>query len=81
MSARKPLAEAFGRTVRELRHAKGLALISLANAAGIDINRLEALEVGTEEANIVEATRIAAALGVKLSDLLLQVGEAIGEPL
>lgn len=81
MSGRKPLAEAFGRTVRELRLARSLPQLALARSAGLHLDRLAQLEAGAEEPDIAELFAIARALGMRASELLIQVGVAYGEPL
>lgn len=61
--------EAFGRRVRHLREALGLPLAELGAATGIDAGRLDAVEHGTEEADLDSIFRLAAALRVPPGEL------------
>lgn len=60
-------------TVKELRAAAGLTQAQLAEAAGINVRQIQKIECG--EINVLNITlgnaaKLAAALGVKVEDLL-----------
>ncbi|MEM8655249.1 MAG: XRE family transcriptional regulator [Pseudomonadota bacterium] len=55
---------AFGAEVRQLRKARQMTLAELADASGVSISHLSAIERGTVSASLKKITRIADALGV-----------------
>lgn len=57
--------------IRELRHAKGLTLESLADMAGISRSYLNELELGAKTINANRLDQVARALGVAATDLIL----------
>lgn len=61
----------FPNRVRELRHAKGLTLEQLAEAAGMSFTMLGLLERGKRDMLFARQKAIAEALGVSPGDLLL----------
>ncbi len=60
----------LGRRVREAREQRGLARKVLSKGADVSERYLAALEAGEGNASIVLLRRVAAALGVRLTDLL-----------
>ncbi|GGH18279.1 transcriptional regulator, XRE family with cupin sensor [Cribrihabitans marinus] len=54
----------FGAEVRELRKARQMTLANLAEASGVSISHLSAIERGTVNPTLGKITRIAEALGV-----------------
>lgn len=55
---------AFGAEVRQLRKARQMTLAALAEASGVSISHLSAIERGTVSASLRKITSIAEALGV-----------------
>lgn len=55
---------AFGSEVRELRRARRMTLSELANASGVSISHLSAIERGTVNASVRKVAQIAKALAV-----------------
>jgi XRE family aerobic/anaerobic benzoate catabolism transcriptional regulator len=68
----------LGRRVREAREQRGMARKALSKAADVSERYLAALETGEGNASIVLLRRVAAALGVRLADLL-DSGETVSE--
>ena len=64
---------AFGRAVRRLRRAKGLSQEDLAELAGIHRTYIGDVERGTRNVALVNMSRIARALGVRLSRIILDM--------
>ena len=60
----------LGRRVREIREQRGMARKVLAVSAEVSERYLAALEVGEGNASVILLRRVAAALGVRLPDLL-----------
>lgn len=60
----------LGRKVREVREQRGMARKILAQSADVSERYLAALEAGEGNASIILLRRVAAALGVPLTDLL-----------
>src|SRR5262245_53917111 len=60
----------LGRRVREAREQRGMARKVLSAAADVSERYLAALEAGEGNASIVLLRRVAAALGLQLTDLL-----------
>lgn len=61
---------AVARTVRALRHSRGLSADQLAVRAGVSKGALVALENASANPNLATLVRLADALGVPVSDLL-----------
>jgi DNA-binding XRE family transcriptional regulator len=69
-SPQDPQAQlALGKAIRELRNKKGASQESLANEAGITPNMLSLIERGEGNPSWVTLRGIAAALGIKTSEL------------
>ncbi len=65
-----PEDEWIGRRIRELRTAYGLTQEKLAFEAGVDKGHLSRLERGLQSPTVKTLTKIAARLGVPLSELM-----------
>lgn len=63
MSNEKP----FG--IRENRKAKGMTIKALAEAVGVNIRLLQKWEAGDTTPSVINARKVADALGVSLDDL------------
>lgn len=61
---------ALGRRVREVREQRGMARKALSRAAQVSERYLAALESGEGNASVILLRRVAAALGVRLNDLI-----------
>jgi XRE family aerobic/anaerobic benzoate catabolism transcriptional regulator len=68
----------LGRRVREAREQRGMARKVLSKTADVSERYLAALEAGEGNASVVLLRRVAAALGVRLADLL-DSGEPVAE--
>ncbi len=68
----------LGHRVREIRDQRGMARKLLARTADVSERYLAALEVGEGNASVILLRRVAAALGVRLTDLL-DAGESGAE--
>lgn len=64
------LLEQFGRTVRELRVAKSLTQMKLAEKADLTHNYVGEIERGEKLASLETIIRLARALGLKAGELL-----------
>jgi transcriptional regulator with XRE-family HTH domain len=64
------------RTVRAIRHSRGLSADQLAMRAGVSKGALVALENASANPNLATLVRLADALGVPVSDLVGQPGTA-----
>ena len=60
----------LGRHLHDLRAGRGLALSALAEAAGVSVSMLSAIERGEKTPTVVVLSRIADGLGLSLSRLL-----------
>src|SRR3954454_2991493 len=63
-------AEQLGRTLRELRNARGLRLSDLARASGLSVSFLSQVEQGQSDIAVGRLMRIAHALQVPLTELV-----------
>lgn len=63
------ILENFGKKVKELRQKEGLSQEALANLADLDRTYLPSIEKGERNVSIIVASKIAAALKIKLSEL------------
>jgi transcriptional regulator with XRE-family HTH domain len=68
--ARNEAALAFGREVRRRRHAQGLTLDALGEAAGLTLQYVGSIEAGRRDPSISSMTKIAAGLGAPLAEML-----------
>lgn len=64
-----PLLASLGLEIRERRHARGLTLKQLSEAAGVSERFLSALEAGKGNISVARLDEVAVALDVALSDL------------
>ena len=64
---------AFGKAVRRLRQRRGISQESLAELAGIHRTYIGDVERGTRNLALVNMTRIAEALGLRLSGLIREM--------
>jgi transcriptional regulator with XRE-family HTH domain len=71
--ATSEVARAFGREVRRRRHAQGMTLDALGEAANLGPNYVGQIEGGLRDPSIDVAARLAAGLGAPL-------GEVFGMP-
>ncbi len=62
-----------GKVIRKLRRERGLSQDVLSGLAGIGRSHLAMIETGSKNANVETLWRIADALDMKLSELLLLV--------
>lgn len=62
---------AFGQAVREVRVQVGVSQEELAHRAGIDRSYMSSIERGEQNVGLMSMSRVAAALGVTLSELVL----------
>lgn len=62
---------AFGQAVREARAQAGVSQEDLAHRAGIDRSYMSSIERGEQNVGLMSMSRVAAALGVTLSELVL----------
>jgi len=71
----KALAKAVGAEIRRLRLNAGMTQEDLADEAAMTTNYVSLVELGNTNVTVTAATRIARALRVKLSEILVTVGE------
>ncbi|MBI3653742.1 MAG: helix-turn-helix transcriptional regulator [Acidobacteria bacterium] len=64
------VTEVFAQNIKRLRLAQGVSQEALADLAGLHRTYIGAVERGERNITLVNANRIAEALGVKLSDCL-----------
>jgi transcriptional regulator with XRE-family HTH domain len=65
-----PILNGLGVTIRRLRRQQGLSQEALADLAQIDRSYMSSIERGRRNLSLLNVARIAAALQVKLGDLL-----------
>ena len=66
-----------GRIIRELREQRGLTQEVLSGLAAVSRSHLAEIETGHTNANVETLWRISEALGMKMSDLIRMVEQAI----
>jgi transcriptional regulator with XRE-family HTH domain len=66
-----PVLVAFGRSVKQSRAERGVSQEELAHLAGIDRSYMSSIERGEQNVGLMSMQRVAAALGVTLSELVL----------
>ena len=66
-----------GRIIRELREQRGLTQEALSGLAPVSRSHLAEIETGHTNANVETLWRISEALGMKMSDLIRMVEQAI----
>ena len=64
-----------GERLRRLRQAQTLTLVELAQAAGVDVATISRIETGKMSGTLESHIRLAAALGLKLTDLYAGIEE------
>jgi transcriptional regulator with XRE-family HTH domain len=69
VSAKPPSRVAFGKAVREVRHERGWTLEVLAGEAGLHWTYIGGIERGERNPSWENVGKLAAALGVKVSEL------------
>jgi transcriptional regulator with XRE-family HTH domain len=69
--ARHPVLVAFGRSIREARVERGVSQEELAHRADIDRSYMSSIERGEQSVGLMLMARVAKALGVTLSELVL----------
>lgn len=72
----EPIKE-FGLVVKQLRKTLGLSQEALADEANLDRTFISQLETGTKQPSLTTIFRLAVALRVEASDLLLRVEAAL----
>lgn len=70
MPKKKLLLTAFGEVVREARKKSGLSQEELADLAGLHRTYIGMIERGEKNITMLNAEKIAVALGMKLSELM-----------
>jgi transcriptional regulator with XRE-family HTH domain len=75
-----PTPETLGRVVRRHRHERGLTLEGLAELAGMNVTYLSDIERGKANPSVFKLGGIAAALEVRVSDLLREAEELATRP-
>lgn len=68
--AASDVLRAFGRAVRILRRQRGLSQEALAELSELDRTYVGSVERGERNLSLINITRLAAALGVRASELL-----------
>ena len=66
-----------GRIIRELREQRGLTQEVLSGLAAVSRSNLAEIETGHTNANVETLWKISEALGMKMSDLIQMVEQAI----
>ena len=66
-----------GRIIRELREQRGLTQEVLSGLAAVSRSHLAEIETGHTNANVETLWKISEALGMKMSDLIRMVEQAI----
>lgn len=72
---RMDVTQVFADNIKEFRFAQGLSQEALADLAGLHRTYIGAVERGERNITLLNANRIAEALGVKLSDCLKERNE------
>ena len=73
------IRKVMGETLRELRMSAGMTLREVSMASMVSLGYLSEIERGHKEASSEVLFSITMALGVSLSDLLLQVSDKVAE--
>ena len=71
MAKRRPY-ETLAANVQRLAHLQGLSLDAVASAAGITLERLQAIFAGTFDPDLELVDRLAQAVGVTASELITE---------
>ena len=75
LNDRMDVTQVFAENIKRLRHAKGISQEALADLAGLHRTYVGAVERGERNITLINANRIAEALGAKLSDCLKERNE------
>lgn len=75
LNARMDVTQVFAENIKKIRLAKGLSQEALADLAGLHRTYVGAVERGERNITLINANRIAEALGVRLSDCLKERNE------
>lgn len=70
--AKNPVLVAFGKAVRRIRVERGISQEELAGRAGIDRSYMSSVERGGQNVGLMVVTKIADALAVSISELMLE---------
>lgn len=76
---KKPVAEAFGNVLRQLREKNGLTQEALALEAGTERSHISALERAEKGPTLATVLSLAPALGIPAGDLVSMVEASIGQ--
>lgn len=74
MTKRCDELEKLGKAIRELRAERSLGEAAVAKQAGLTTARLNAIEAGETEANMLEVAKVARALGLTTGALVAKAG-------
>lgn len=74
----RPSRTSLGQTIRELRHDRGLTIEELAASANLHPTYVSGIERGRNNPSWEKLQNLAAALGVRLSDIVLRA-EALAD--
>ncbi len=66
-----PVLVAFGQSVRDARRERGISQEELAHLSGVDRSYMSSIERGEQNVGLMSMSRVAAALGITLSELML----------
>jgi ribosome-binding protein aMBF1 (putative translation factor) len=66
-----PVLVAFGRSIKQARAERGVSQEELAHLAGIDRSYMSSIERGEQNVGLMSMNRVAEALGITLSELVL----------
>lgn len=75
LNAHMNVTQVFARNIKRIRLAKGISQEALADIAGLHRTYVGAVERGERNITLINANRIAEALGVTLSDCLKERNE------
>ncbi len=75
LNDRMDVTQVFAENIKRLRLAKGISQEALADLAGLHRTYIGAVERGERNITLINANRIAEALGAKLSDCLKERNE------
>lgn len=71
-NAKEHVLVAFGTAVRQVRRNVGISQEELAHLSGIDRSYLGAIERGDQNTGLIHISKIASALGIKVSELIMR---------
>ncbi len=73
MTIRSPAHAAFGQRIRAIRNRRGISQESLALKCGLDRTYISGIERGTRNPSLTNILKVATALDVPPSDLLVDM--------